>query len=268
MKPLTAAFHYRTRRRPRRRAGAARGGRGRRARRGLPHALGALVLEVLPPVDASKGTAVRALLSETGLAPRALRRRRHDRPRRVRALDGLELAVRVAIASAEGPCELGERADLVRRLTDGVPRAAEAALASSEPRRSRTSRDWRRATSSSVCSASASCEPEAVGAARRTPATFARLTRYERWMRANRRPEPLLELAERRRAEVGAVVGVHAAVVALGLRRSGPGPGRAAPCRRPRRPASSRPAAAFSCERSRRRSMTRASRSGSTGFSR
>jgi trehalose-6-phosphatase len=30
-----------------------------------------------------------------------------------RALDGLELAVRIAIASAEGPSELGELADLV-----------------------------------------------------------------------------------------------------------------------------------------------------------
>jgi trehalose-6-phosphatase len=35
-----------------------------------------------------------------------------------RALDGLELAVRVAIASAEGPSELGELADLVLGSTD------------------------------------------------------------------------------------------------------------------------------------------------------
>jgi hypothetical protein len=49
--------------------------------------------------------------------------------------------------------------------------------ATQRPRRSRSWRDWRRATSSSVCSASASWRQKRSGAARRTPATFDRFTR-------------------------------------------------------------------------------------------
>jgi hypothetical protein len=37
-----------------------------------------------------------------------------------RALDGLEAAVRVAVASAEGPAELGELADIVVGSTDAL----------------------------------------------------------------------------------------------------------------------------------------------------
>ena len=87
-------------------------------------------------------------------------------------------------------------------------------------------------------------------------------------MRAKRAPEPLLELAERRRAEVRAVVGVDAAVVAVGLHVvhlvEVEQLGAAAGDDRDLLDA----AATFSRERSRRRSTTRASRSGSTGFSR
>src|SRR5436309_1823576 len=52
------------------------------------------------------------------------------------------------------------------------------------PSRSRISRDWRRATSSSVRAATASATRKRSGDARRTAATLARLTMYERWMRA------------------------------------------------------------------------------------
>jgi trehalose 6-phosphate phosphatase len=78
---------------------------------------GRKVLEILPPIAANKGTAVRALLAERGL----------DRALYVgddttdldgfRALDGLELAVRVAVASAEGPQELRVEADIVLAST-------------------------------------------------------------------------------------------------------------------------------------------------------
>ena len=60
-----------------------------------------------PPVDADKGTAVRALLAE-----RELRRALYAGDDTTdldafRGLDGLELAVRVAVVSEEGPSELG-----------------------------------------------------------------------------------------------------------------------------------------------------------------
>ena len=56
---------------------------------GLRARFGRLVLEILPPVEAHKGTAVRRLLER------------------------LELGVRVAVGSDEGPPELREAADLV-----------------------------------------------------------------------------------------------------------------------------------------------------------
>ena len=77
---------------------------------------GRMVLEVLPPVDASKGTAVRALLAESGLARALYAGDDTTDLDGFAALDGLEAAVRVAVVSTEGPAELGERADLVRRV--------------------------------------------------------------------------------------------------------------------------------------------------------
>ena len=76
------------------------------------------MLEVVPPVDASKGSAVRALLAETGLRRALYAGDDVTDLDGFRALDGLELAVRIAIASAEGPSELGELADLVIGSTD------------------------------------------------------------------------------------------------------------------------------------------------------
>jgi trehalose 6-phosphate phosphatase len=118
LKPLTAAFHYR------------RAADRRAARETLETvATGALdegfrtkwgrfVLEVVPPVDASKGSAVHLLLTETGLRRALYAGDDVTDLDGFRALDGLELAVRVAIASAEGPSELGELADLVLGSTD------------------------------------------------------------------------------------------------------------------------------------------------------
>jgi trehalose 6-phosphate phosphatase len=68
---------------------------------------------VLPPVDVDKGTAVRALLAERGL-PRGLYA--GDDATDLDAfhgLDGLELGVRVAVVSGEGPGELASAADVV-----------------------------------------------------------------------------------------------------------------------------------------------------------
>jgi trehalose 6-phosphate phosphatase len=80
---------------------------------GLRARFGRKVLELLPPIDANKGTAIRRLLAE-----RELRRALYAGDDTTdldafRALDGLEVAVRVAVASAEGPSELRAAADLV-----------------------------------------------------------------------------------------------------------------------------------------------------------
>jgi trehalose 6-phosphate phosphatase len=118
LKPLTAAFHYR-------RAADRRAARETletvatvALAEGFRTKWGRFVLEVVPPVDASKGSAVHLLLKEAGLRRALYAGDDVTDLDGFRALDGLELAVRVAIASAEGPSELGELADLVLGSTD------------------------------------------------------------------------------------------------------------------------------------------------------
>jgi trehalose-phosphatase len=113
VKPLTAAFHYR-------RADdrdAARETLEAVATEALRHGFrtkwGRFVLEIVPPVDASKGSAVRALLTESGLRRALYAGDDVTDLDGFRALDGLDVALRIAIASAEGPSELGDLADVV-----------------------------------------------------------------------------------------------------------------------------------------------------------
>jgi trehalose 6-phosphate phosphatase len=116
-KGLTVAFHYR---------GALDEDAARaeleevavRARAaGLHTRFGRKVLELLPPVEANKGTAIRRLLAD-----RRLRRALYAGDDTTdldafRALDGLEAAVRIAVASAEGPSALRAEADVVLEST-------------------------------------------------------------------------------------------------------------------------------------------------------
>jgi trehalose-6-phosphatase len=112
-KPFSVAFHYRTApdqdqaRATLETIAAAALAEGFRTR------WGRLVLEVLPPVDASKGTAVRSLLTETGLRRALYAGDDTTDLDGFAALDGLDVAVRVAVVSAEGPTELRLRADLL-----------------------------------------------------------------------------------------------------------------------------------------------------------
>jgi trehalose 6-phosphate phosphatase len=112
-KPFTAAFHYRlapdqdAARLALEDVAAAALGEGFRTR------WGRLVLEVLPPIDASKGTAVHALLAESGLRRALYAGDDTTDLDGFAALDGLDAAVRIAVVSTEGPSELGERADVV-----------------------------------------------------------------------------------------------------------------------------------------------------------
>ena len=118
VKPLTAAFHYRrsddrdaSRRTLEDVAAAA-------LAEGLRTKWGRFVLEVVPPVDASKGSAVRTLLAEAGLRRALYAGDDVTDLDGFRALDGLDVAVRVAIVSAEGPSELGTLADVLVGSTD------------------------------------------------------------------------------------------------------------------------------------------------------
>ena len=87
---------------------------------GLVPRWGRMVLEVRPPVDAHKGTAVRALVART-----RVRRALYAGDDRTDldafgGLEGLELGLRVAVASPEAPAELLAAADLVVEGTAGV----------------------------------------------------------------------------------------------------------------------------------------------------
>lgn len=74
---------------------------------------GRKVLEIVPPVAADKGTAIRQLLAEHALARALVAGDDTTDLDAFGALDGLELGVRVAVASEEAPLALREAADIV-----------------------------------------------------------------------------------------------------------------------------------------------------------
>jgi trehalose 6-phosphate phosphatase len=80
---------------------------------GLVPRWGRKVLEVRPPVAADKGTAVRTLLERQQLRRALYAGDDATDLDAFHALDGLDLAVRVAVASPEAPTGLREAADLV-----------------------------------------------------------------------------------------------------------------------------------------------------------
>jgi trehalose 6-phosphate phosphatase len=85
----------------------------RAEREGFRTRYGRKVLEILPPIDANKGTAVRRLLADRNLTRALYAGDDTTDLDAFRALDGLEVGVRVAVASAEGPAELRAAADIV-----------------------------------------------------------------------------------------------------------------------------------------------------------
>jgi trehalose 6-phosphate phosphatase len=85
---------------------------------GLVARYGRKVLEVLPPVGSNKGTAVRHMLEEFGLRRALAAGDDTTDIDSFAALDGLEVALRVAVASEESPLVLVEAADLVVGSTD------------------------------------------------------------------------------------------------------------------------------------------------------
>jgi trehalose 6-phosphate phosphatase len=117
-KPLSSAFHYRRAADPEAARLALEAVASAALAEGFRTRWGRFVLEVLPPVDASKGTAVRALLERSGLQRALYAGDDVTDLDGFDALDGLEVAVRVAVVSSEGPSSLGERADLLLGSTD------------------------------------------------------------------------------------------------------------------------------------------------------
>ena len=113
VKPLTAAFHYRRAQDHDAARSLLEEVAGRALEAGFRTRWGRFVLEVVPPLDVSKGTAVRALLAESGLTRALYAGDDVTDLDGFRALDGLEAAVRVAVVSSEGPSELGRTADLI-----------------------------------------------------------------------------------------------------------------------------------------------------------
>ena len=112
-KGLTVSFHYRgvddeeaAREKLERVAEAAR-------LEGLLARFGRKVLELRPPIEADKGTAVQALLIDRGLHRALYAGDDTTDLDAFRALDGLELAVRVAVSSDEAPPELVRTADVI-----------------------------------------------------------------------------------------------------------------------------------------------------------
>jgi trehalose 6-phosphate phosphatase len=119
-KPLSVAFHYRTAEDSDAARLALEPVAAAALEEGFRTRWGRMVLEVLPPVDASKGTAVRALLERHGLCRALYAGDDTTDLDAFSALDGLELAVRVAVVSAEGPERLGRLADLRVASTEAL----------------------------------------------------------------------------------------------------------------------------------------------------
>jgi trehalose 6-phosphate phosphatase len=78
------------------------------------------VLEIRPPIDSDKGTAVQRLLADQGLRRALYAGDDTTDLDAFRGLDGLELAIRVAVGSDEAPDGLGQAADLVVDGPEGL----------------------------------------------------------------------------------------------------------------------------------------------------
>jgi trehalose 6-phosphate phosphatase len=109
-KQLSASLHYRNTPEARHLADSiAKAARSA----GFKARFGRKVLEILPPIPASKGTAVRRLLAQHELERALYAGDDTTDLDAFAALDTLELGVRVAVASKEAPVTLAEAADIV-----------------------------------------------------------------------------------------------------------------------------------------------------------
>lgn len=119
-KELTASLHYRRSQDEAAARAALEDVKARAEREGFVARFGRKVLEVLPPLDVNKGTAVRQLLAERNLGRALYAGDDTTDLDGFHALDGLDVAVRIAVVSDEGPAELREAADLTITGTEGL----------------------------------------------------------------------------------------------------------------------------------------------------
>jgi trehalose 6-phosphate phosphatase len=119
-KGLALSYHYRRHENPERARAELERVAERARHAGLHTRFGRMVLEVLPPLDTHKGTAVRALLRRPGLTRALFAGDDTTDLDAFDAVEGLEVGVKVAVDSAEAPPELIARADLVVAGPDGL----------------------------------------------------------------------------------------------------------------------------------------------------
>jgi trehalose 6-phosphate phosphatase len=119
-KRLSLAFHYRTVEDVAAAENALRAVAERALAEGLRPRWGRRVLEIRPPIDGDKGTAVGRLLADSGLRCALYAGDDTTDLDAFRGLDGLELAVRIAVVSDEAPDELEPAADLVVDGPEGL----------------------------------------------------------------------------------------------------------------------------------------------------
>lgn len=112
-KRLTVAFHYRTVEDEDAAVAQLERVAERARAEGLVAKWGRKVLEVRPPVDAHKGTAVVHMLRERGIDRALFAGDDLTDLDAFRAMEDLPLGVKIAVASAEGPTELAAEADLI-----------------------------------------------------------------------------------------------------------------------------------------------------------
>ena len=112
-KPLTITFHYRRAEDEDEALTMLTAVATRARHEGLVARFGRKVLELRPPVGAHKGTAVAHLLAERQLGRALYAGDDTTDIDAFNALSGLDLGVRVAVASPEGPAELREAADVI-----------------------------------------------------------------------------------------------------------------------------------------------------------
>jgi trehalose 6-phosphate phosphatase len=112
-KPSSVAFHYRTADDEEAAVTTLRRVEERATARGLRARWGRKVLEILPPVEANKGTVVRTLVADHGLACALYAGDDATDLDAFHGLDSLDVAVRVAVVSEEGPGDLAGAADVV-----------------------------------------------------------------------------------------------------------------------------------------------------------
>jgi trehalose 6-phosphate phosphatase len=112
-KGFSASFHYRNAADESAARAAAEAIADRAREAGFTARFGRKVLEILPPIPANKGTAVRRLLEQHRLERALYAGDDTTDLDAFGALEALELGIRIAVASPEGPPALRDAADVV-----------------------------------------------------------------------------------------------------------------------------------------------------------